>query len=231
MKVLAASILALLSATAAFAGGTAYYTTARVTITGPSAWGSVPNSVTTSNTYTVSASTSLTGVGLVGDLEFSIDTTGCPSAQSCTPTVSLLGPVGGDYSATISAGAIGRPPRVRPGFHSYPIRAHVMGANYTLTGSDNGNTSATFTLTSTGEEDLLTPTLNAFTYNGVGTATILETTCPTDLLPTGQSCDIVVGFTPPDESSGYGYLELQVTGNTRQQAPGRVTVTVPVIDN
>jgi hypothetical protein len=231
MKMIASAILVSLFSATAFAGGTAYYTTARVTITGPSDWGPVPNNVTTSNTYTVSASTYLTGVGVSGDLEFSIDTTGCPSVQNCMPTVSLLASVGGDYSATIAAGAAGNGPRVRPGFRSYAIRAHVMGANYTLSGLDNGDSSATFTLTSTGEEDLVTPTLDVFTYNNVGAATILSTTCPTDLLPTGHSCDIVVGFRPPDESSGYGYLELQVSGNTRPQAPGRVTVVVPIRDN
>jgi hypothetical protein len=79
-------------------------------------------------------------------------------------------------------------------------------------GSDNGNSSATFTLTSTGEEDLLAPTLTAFTYNDVGTATILNTTCPSDLLATGQSCDIVVGFRPPDEHGAYGYLDYRWKG-------------------
>ena len=111
------------------------------------------------------------------------------------------------------------------------LKAHVVGANYTLIGVDNGDATATFTLTSAGEADLISPTFAASTWNNVGTATIMTDTCG-DSVPSGTSCQITVAFTfnADEAASAYGYILLQASGNTRQQAPVRLTLLLPPKD-
>jgi len=210
----------------AFAGGTAYYTTSRVTITGPYDWGVLQRSTPYQNTYDIHASNSpLSGVSITGDQQFTIDGSTCPGVQSCLAFVSINADVGGDYVATIvgTSTSVGR---VRGSSSGHPIKAHVAGANYALVGVDNGDATATFTLSSTGETDLVGPTFAATTWANIGTATITTDTCG-DLVPTGTSCQVTVAYRRPDESSGYGYVLLQAYGNTRQQDPARVTLVLP----
>jgi len=212
----------------AFAAGTAYYITSRVTIRGPSDWGVSAQNTLCGNTYAVSASNGpLANVVLGGDPEFRVDADACTGVRSCTATVSFLADVGGDYSATIrgTSSAVGR---VHGSSTSHPITAHVVGANYTLTGVDNGDSTATFTLASTGEEDLVNPGFNATTWNDVGVAVVTGNTCD-NTVPTGTSCQITVAFALPDEATApYGYVLLQAYGNTRQQDPARVTLVLPL---
>ena len=108
----------------------------------------------------------------------------------------------------------------------YGFNGLILGANYALVGVDNGDATATFTLSSTGETDLISPTFDASTWNNVGTATITGNTCG-DLVPSGTSCQVAVAFAlPPEASAAYGYLLLQAYGNTRQQGPVRVTLVL-----
>jgi len=210
----------------AFAAGTAYYITSRVTITGPYDWGILQQSTRYQNAYDMRASSSpLAGVGITGDQQFTIDGSACPGVQSCLATVSFTADVGGDYVATV-VGTSTSAGRVRGSSTGHPIKAHVAGANYALVGVDNGDATATFTLSSTGETDLIGPTFAATTWANVGTATITTNTCA-DPVPSGTSCQITVAFGRPDESSGYGYVLLQAYGNTRQQNPARVTLLLP----
>jgi hypothetical protein len=210
----------------AFAGGTAYYITSRVTISGPYDWSVLQQSTLYQNPYDIRASSSpLAGVGITGDQQFTIDGSACPGVQSCLATVSFTGDVGGDYVATI-VGTSTSAGRVRGSSSGHPIKAHVAGANYALVGVDNGDATATFTLSSTGETDLVGPTFAATTWANIGTATITTDTCG-DLVPTGTSCQVTVAYRRPDESSGYGYVLLQAYGNTRQQDPARVTLVLP----
>lgn len=212
----------------AFAAGTAYYVTSRVTITGPDDWGVLEHSALYENTYDISASRSpLADVSISGDPQFAIDDTACPDLESCVATVSFVSDVGGDYAATI-VGKSTSEFRVRGSSTANPIKAHVAGANYELVGFDNGDATATFTLTSTGETDLIAPTFDATTWNDIGTATITQSTCG-DLVPSGASCQISVAFAFPEEgSASYGYVLLQASGNTRQQPPARVTLVLPL---
>jgi len=210
----------------AFAAGTAYYITSRVTITGPYDWGVLQQSTRYQNAYDIRASSSpLAGVGITGDQQFTIDGSACPGVQSCLATVSFTADVGGDYVATVVATSASAG-RVHGSSTGHPIKAHVAGANYALVGVDNGDATATFTLSSTGETDLVGPTFAATTWANIGTATITTNTCG-DPVPTGTSCQITVAFGRPDESSGYGYVLLQAYGNTRQQNPARVTLVLP----
>lgn len=209
----------------AFAGGTAYYTTSRVTVTGPD-WGVLEENAFYQNDYTVSASaSSLVRVSISGDPQFTIDGSACPGVRSCLATVSFAAGVGGDYAATI-VGTSSSAGRVRGSSTAHSVTAHVAGANYTLVGIDNGDATATFTLTSTGEGDLIDSTFAATTWNDVGTATITADACG-NLVPSGTSCQITVAFGLPDEgASPYGYVLLQAYGNTRQQSPVRVTLVL-----
>src|SRR5437868_8207017 len=192
----------------AFAAGTAYYITSRVAITSVYDWGVVQQSTSYQNTYGISASYSpLASVSISGDPEFTLDAIACPGARSCSATASFAADVGGDYTATIvgNSSSVGR---IRGSSAAHPINAHVAGANYALVGVDNGDATATFTLSSTGETDLIGATFAATTWANVGTATITTNTCA-DPVPTGTSCQITVAFGRPDESSGYGYVLLQ----------------------
>ena len=202
----------------AFAAGTAYYITSRVAITSVYDWGVVQQSTSYQNTYGISASYSpLASVSISGDPEFTLDAIACPGARSCSATASFAADLGGDYTATIvgTSSSVGR---IRGSSAAHPINAHVAGANYALVGVDNGDATATFTLSSTGETDLISPTFDASTWNNVGTATITGNTCG-DLVPSGASCQVAVAFAlPPEASAAYGYLLLQAYGNTRQQA-------------
>jgi hypothetical protein len=212
----------------AFAGGTAYYITSRVTITGPDDWGVLQQSALYENTYDISASRSpLADVSISGDPQFAIDGSACPGVESCVAKVSFVSDVGGDYAATI-VGSSTPKFRVRGSSKAHPITAHVAGANYALVGVDNGDATATFTLSSTGETDLIGPTFDASTWNNVGTATVTTSTCG-DLVPSGTSCMVTVAFSfNTDEGlSAYGYVLLQAYGNTRQQPPARVTLVLP----
>lgn len=212
----------------AFAGGTAYYITSRVTITGPYDWGVLQQSTAYENDYNVSASASaLADVSISGDPEFMLDASACPGVRSCSVPVSFTADLGGDYTATIVGTSSSRY-RVRGSSTAHLITAHVVGANYSLVGMDNGDATGTFTLTSTGEADLVGPTFAATTWNSVGTATITANTCG-DLVPSGTSCTVTVAFSfGTDEFvSGYGYVLLQAYGNTRQQDPVRVTLVLP----
>src|SRR5256885_8318914 len=86
----------------AFAAGTAYYITSRVTISGPYDWGVLQPSTPTQISYGISASSSpLGGVGITGDPQFTIDGSTCPGVQSCVAPVSFSADVGGDYVATV----------------------------------------------------------------------------------------------------------------------------------
>ncbi|OLD45359.1 MAG: hypothetical protein AUG04_11925 [Deltaproteobacteria bacterium 13_1_20CM_2_69_21] len=215
----------------AFAAGTAYYITSRVAITGLYDWSVLQQSTLYQNTYRISASYSpLGGVSISGDQQFTIDGSACSGVQSCSAIVSFVADVGGDYVATI-AGASSSRLRVRGSSTAYPVKAHVVGANYTLIGVDNGDATATFTLTSAGEADLISPTFAASTWNNVGTATIMTDTCG-DSVPSGTSCQITVAFTfnADEAASAYGYILLQASGNTRQQAPVRLTLLLPPKD-
>ena len=219
-------VLALVTETA-FAAGTSYYTTSHVTITGPSDWGTLQPSTAYETDYAVSASASaLVSVTISGDPEFTIDGSACPGVISCTAPVNFAADVGGDYVATIKGTSSSRY-KVHGSSTAHPIQAHVVGANYALAGIDNGDATATFTLTSTGETDLVGPTFVASTYNDVGTATITANTCG-DLVPSGTTCAVAVAFLPSGSDPGpYGYVLLQAYGNTRQQAPARVTLVLP----
>lgn len=211
----------------AFAAGTAYYVTSRVTIDGPFDWAAVQPNALYANDYTVSASNSpLANVILGGDPEFTLDASGCPGVRSCIATASLLAAVGGDYVATIT-GASSSAGKVRGSSTTRQIQAHLVGANYSLAGVDNGDSTATFTLSSTGETDLIGTAFTASTWNDVGTATITGGDCA-DMVPTGTSCTIIVAFAlAPEAFAAYGYVLLQASGNTRQQPPARVTLVLP----
>jgi hypothetical protein len=221
-------LMLALVAESAFAGGTAYYTTSRVTIAGLYDWGTLPPGTLYPGPYRISASNSpLAGVSISGDPQFTIDGSACPGVQSCSAVVSFTADVGGDYFATIvgtSANAV----RVRGSSTAHPIKAHVVGADYALVGVDDGDATATFTLSSTGETDLIDPTFAASTWNNVGTATITANTCDA-VVPSGTSCTVSVAlaFNADETPSVYGYVLLQAYGNTRQQPPARVTLVLP----
>jgi hypothetical protein len=226
-------IILAFMAGSAFAGGTAYYTTSRVTITGPSDLGAVQAGAEYQTNYSIRASSSpLVGVSIGGDPEFTVDDTPCLGARSCTPTISLLADVGGDYVATITARSANAPPRVRGSSATLALRAHVVGASYTLSGSDNGDSTATYTLTSTGEMDLVSPSFEATTLWGVGTATVTGSTCG-DAVPPGTSCTITVAFSLGGEPDGYGVdvLLLQAYANTKQQPPAQAVLVLPPVDD
>lgn len=208
------------------AAGTAYYVTSRVYITGLSDWGAVPPGFH-ANDYTVSGQYSdLVGVTLGGDPEFSLDASTCPGARSCTATVSFMADLGGDYTATISGRSANVAPRIRGSVASKIINVHVIGADYTLVGIDNGNSTATFTLDSTGEEDLVGLSFAASALNG--DAAITGGDCG-ETVPVGVSCTVLVTFSlPPDGFATYGYVFLQAFGSTRQQDPARVTLVLPL---
>jgi|SRR2546426_50696 len=207
--------------------GTAYYVTSRVAITGPSDWGAVPPSAPHRNDYAISASNSpLAGVTVSGDPQFTIDGSACVGARSCVAPASLLANVGGDYVASIVGTSSSRL-RVHGSSTTRSISAHVVGANYTLSGVDNGDATATFTLTSTGESDLEGVSLAASTYAGIGTATITANSCG-EVVPSGKSCNVVVAFSLPKEgAAAHGCVLLQAIGNTRQQPPARTTLVLP----
>jgi hypothetical protein len=111
----------------AFAAGTAYYITSRVTIAGPYDWGVLQQSTRYQNTYGVRASSSpLAGVGITGDPQFTIDGSACPGVQSCLATVSFTADVGGDYVATV-VGTSTSAGRVRGSSTGHPSR-HTLQA-------------------------------------------------------------------------------------------------------
>src|SRR6266478_460428 len=218
-------------ALSAFAGGTAYYTTSRVTIAGVYDWGALQPSASYQNAYGISASASpLVGVSISGDQEFTVDASACPVARSCAATVSFLADLGGDYTATLT-GTSSSAGRVRGSSTARNLTAHVVGANYSLSGVDNGDSTATFTLTPTGEADLVYPGFAVSTWNNVGAASIAANTCG-DVVPYGTSCEVTVAFSLQEEAfAAYGYVLLQAYGNTREQAPVHVTLVLPPAAN
>jgi len=213
---------------ALLAAGTAYYFTSRVYITGPSDWGALQPGSLYSQDYAVSASASpLLRVTAGGDPEFSIDDSACPGVRSCVATVAFMANVGGDYSGTIIGTSSSVGTRTRGSSTAKPISVHVVGANYSLSGYDNGDSTATFTVDSTGESDLTGLSFAASSLNG--TATIAENLCG-DTVPSGVSCTVRVAFDlPPEGFATYGYVFLQAFGNTRQQDPVRVTLVLPPV--
>jgi hypothetical protein len=209
----------------AFAAGTAYYFTSRVTISVANDWSALQPGALYENDYAISAGSPLLGVVLGGDPEFTVNADACPGARSCVAAVAFLADLGGDYSATLTGKSSNVCCRTRGSSTTRTITAHVVGANYTLTGVDNGDSTATFTLTSTGETDLAELSFAASALNGM--ATIAENACG-DVVPTGASCTVRVAFDLPEEGeAAYGYVLLQAYGNTRQQEPARVTLVLP----
>lgn len=222
-------LISLLLSLSAFAGGTASWFNSWVYITGLSDLGVVQQSASHANTYGVRTSlTMLAGVGISGDPHFTIDSHTCTGVQSCLATVSFVADVGGDYAATIvgTSTTIGKAHGTTV---THAVKAHVAGANYTLTGVDNGDATATFTLSSTGETALVDPVFAASTVLNVGTVAVLTDTCGPSV-PSGTSCNVTVVFGLPPEGGSYGYVLLQAYGNTRRQAPARVTLVLPVIE-
>jgi hypothetical protein len=192
-----------------------------VAIAGPADWGVLQPSVSYENAYDVRANNAvLSSVSLNGDPQFTIDDTGCAGAVSCSPVVSLLADRGGDYATSIVGVA-------STAIYPYPVKAHVVGANFSLDGQGNPDSTATFTLTSTGETDLTDPSFAVSTYNEVGTAAVVANTCDA-VVPVGTSCQVAVLFTSGVEGAAYGYLVVQAYGsNTRQQDPVRFTLALP----
>ena len=225
-------ILAFMAGSAFAQRGGGYYITSRVTVSGPFDWGALQPSTLYENEYNISAGSPLLGVLLGGDPEFTLNADTCPGASACTATVSFLAEVGGDYTATISGRSSNVGTRVRGSSTTKTITAHVVGASYTLSGSDNGNSTATYTLTSTGEMDLVSPSFEATTLWGVGTATVTGSTCG-DAVPPGTSCTITVAFSLGGEPDGYGVavLLLQAYANTKQQPPARAVLVLPLVDD
>jgi hypothetical protein len=212
---------------ALLAAGTAYYVTSRVSVNGPNDLGPYEPGAAYETEYSIGASYSdMAGAYISGDPEFTIDASACPGARACIAPVSFSASLGGDYVATITGRSAPVPPHIRGSAAARTITAHVVGANYSLSGVDNGDGTGTFTLTSTGETDLEGPSFTASTYNGVGTAEIAGTTCG-DAIPSGSSCSVVVRYDLPDEAAPYAYLVLQVSGNTREQKPARLTLVLP----
>src|SRR2546427_205113 len=199
---------------AILAAGTAYYYTSRVYITGLADWGVLQESAAYENDYAIRASLSpLVGVTIQGDPEFTIDGSTCPGVQSCTAPVFFAADVGGDYSATIIGTSTSVCCRTRGSSATKTITAHVVGANYALTGYDSGGGTGTFTLSSTGETDLLNATFAVSTYNDAGPPiSVTSNTCGEDI-PPGESCQVVVtvGPLPPEWAGGYVYLLVTTT--------------------
>src|SRR6267378_4578338 len=190
------------------AAGTAYYFTSRVYITGPSDWGALQPGSLYSQDYGVSASAGpLLRVTVGGDPEFSIDDSACLGVRSCVATVAFMANVGGDYTATIVGTSASVGTRTRGSSTAKPISVHVVGANYSLSGYDNGDSTATFTLDSTGEADLTGLSFAASALNG--DAAITGGTCG-ETVPAGASCQVIVTFSlPPEGFATYGYVLLQ----------------------
>jgi len=239
MKVLSC-VIALLAVQVAYGqrggcGRCPHYTSDRVTVAGSSAWGSVQPVQVYSNYYVIASTPDpITAVGIGGDPNFTINSTGCVGATSCTASVSFSAPVGGDYSANISASAAGGG-LVRPGNASEALTVHVVGANYTLVNSgvvSNNNSDApalivTVTLNSTGETDLhLTGVTATDLYNANG-ASITSNNC-VGTIAHGTSCTVVIDYQISaigDNTASYG-MRVGVTGDTRQQPPLQITGVV-----
>lgn len=237
---LASCVLALLAIQAVYGqkggcGRCPHYTSDRVTIIGTAAWGSVQPVQIDSNYYVIASTPDpITAVGISGDPHFTINSAGCVGGTSCSATVSFSAPVGGDYSATISASAAGGG-LVLPGNASEALIAHVVGANYTLVNSgvvSNNNSdvpalTVTVALNSTGETDLhLTGVTATDLYNGNG-ASITSNTC-VGTIAHGTSCKIVIHYRISaigDDTAAYG-MRVAVTGDTRAQPPLQITGVV-----
>jgi hypothetical protein len=229
MKNLITCILSLLLAQAVSAQrGGGYYTTAHATIKGTANWGTLQPSITSQNTYTItSGPTAISAVGISGDPQFSINSTGCVGSTACTATVSFNAPYGGDYQATVSASAASGN-RIRAGSGYLKISAHVAGAAYTITAapvvsnnnSDAPGLTATFTLSSTGETDLHVSGVTATDGYGSNGAHIESNTC-VGTIARGTTCQIVVSYviSAGGDGSGYYSISVGVTGDTRPQPP------------
>jgi hypothetical protein len=211
---------------ALLAAGT-YYVTSRASVIGPDNLGPYEPGAAYETDYSIGANYSnIVGAYISGDPEFTMDASACPGARACIAPVTFSASLGGDYVTTITGRSAPVPPHIRGSAGSRTITAHVVGANYSVSGVDNGDGTGTFTLTSTGEADLEAPSFTASTYNGVGTAEIAGTTCG-DALPSGFSCSVLVRYDLPDENAAYAYLVLQVSANTREQKPARLTLVLP----
>lgn len=225
-------LLAAMTASSALASGV-YNFPSHVYIVGPATF--APG--VTSQTYTISATTTVGSIGFVGDREFSFAVPNYVGTKSAIATLSFNPVVGGDYVATLSATSTSAR-RTNPNHTSVTIKAHVPGANYTLalesTGiSLNSNEvagTAYFILTSTGETPLTITKLTASTpdpSNGVVFTPQLKSPI---VLASGAALRIPLTYTTTVVENDLGYystsVELTVTANSKTQPPTSMPVFV-----
>jgi hypothetical protein len=232
MKALLLASVLLAATTAASAAGV-YYFNSHATIVGSAVF---PVGAT-SESYTITATTSIGSVSIAGDPQFTLYAPLVPNLKLLQATLSFHATLGGDYSTTMTATSTSAP-RTYAGRTAATIKAHMVGANYALTADTpairlpDANTSgtATFTLTSTGETALTVTSLAASTPS-YGSVSVAGSTTPFTLAP-GASRKISVTYAPGAIESDNSYfstsLSLGLGGNTRTQAPVTVSVFVPL---
>jgi hypothetical protein len=225
-------LLAAMTVVSALASGV-YNFPSHVYIVGPAAF--APG--VTSQTYTISATTTIGSIGFAGDPEFSFAVPHYAGTKSAIATLSFNPVVGGDYVATITATSTSAR-RTNPNHASVTIKAHVPGANYSLglestgivlTSSEVVGT-AYFILTSTGETPLIVSKLTAFTSNPANGVVFTPQLTKPIVLVSGATLRIPVTYTTTVVENDLGYystsVDLTVTANSKNQPPASMPVFV-----
>lgn len=225
-------LLAAMTASSALASGV-YNFPSHVYIVGPATF----SPGVTSQTYTISATTTIGSIGFAGDPEFSFAVPPYAGTKSTIATLNFNPVAGGDYVATLSATSTSAK-RTNPNHTSVTIKAHVPGANYTLalestgivlTSNDVAGT-AYFILTSTGEAPLVITKLTASTPNPANGVVFTPPLNSPIVLAGGATLRIPVTYTTTVVENDLGYystsVELTVTANSKTQPPASMPVFV-----